>query len=65
VIAVPIFDPDNRPWAALSAAAPWMACSLQEFVAHTAPAVVAAGKNLTKVSRITGPTALAVARLGA
>lgn len=65
VIAAPIFDPDDRPWAAISAAAPWMACSLQEFVAHTAPAVVAAGRNLTKVSRITGPTALAAGRLGA
>ncbi len=37
VIAAPIFDPDQRSWAAISAAAPWMACSLQEFVDHTAP----------------------------
>jgi IclR family pca regulon transcriptional regulator len=65
VIAAPIFDADDRPWAAISAAAPWMACSLQEFVAHTAPPVVAAAENLTKVSRISGSTALGVARQGA
>lgn len=57
VIAAPIFDADDRPWAAISAAAPWMACSLQEFVAHTAPAVMEAAKNLTKVSRISGSIA--------
>lgn len=57
VIAAPIFDADNRPWAAISAAAPWMASSLQEFVEHTAPAVVNAAKNLTKVSLISGSTA--------
>lgn len=58
VIAAPIFDADNRPWAAISAAAPWMASSLQEFVEHTAPAVVNAAKNLTKVSLISGSTSL-------
>lgn len=57
VIAAPIFDADNRPWAAISAAAPWMASSLQEFVDHTAPAVINAAKNLTKISLISGSTA--------
>ncbi|MBN9660704.1 MAG: IclR family transcriptional regulator [Acidobacteria bacterium] len=65
VIAAPIFDPDDRPWAAISAAAPWMACSLQEFVEHTAPAVVSAAKQLTKVSRISGSTGFTPARRGA
>jgi IclR family transcriptional regulator, pca regulon regulatory protein len=64
VIAAPIFDADDRPWAAISAAAPWMASSLQEFIDHTAPAVVAASKNLTKVSRISGSTAVAVGGQG-
>lgn len=59
VIAAPIFDADDRPWAAISAAAPWMASTLQEFVDHTASAVIAAAKNLTKVSRISGSVAQA------
>ena len=59
VIASAIFDPDDRPWAAISAAAPWMACSLREFVEHTASAVTAAAQTLTKVLRITGTTAVA------
>jgi IclR family pca regulon transcriptional regulator len=59
VIASPIFDPDDRPWAAISAAAPWMACSLAEFVEHTASAVVTAARTLTKVLRISGSTAVA------
>jgi len=59
VIAAPIFDPDDRPWAAISAAAPWMACSLKQFVEHAAPAIVAAAKNLTKVARVSGSTAVA------
>jgi IclR family pca regulon transcriptional regulator len=54
VIAAPIFDADDRPWAAISAASPWMACSLQEFIDRTGPAVSEAAKNLTKVSRISG-----------
>lgn len=58
VIAAPIFDADDRPWASISAAAPWMACSLKEFVEHTAPAVVNAATNLTKVSRVSGSAAL-------
>jgi IclR family transcriptional regulator, pca regulon regulatory protein len=58
VIAAPIFDADDRPWASISAAAPWNACSLQEFVDHTASSVVAAAENLTKVSRISAPTAM-------
>ena len=57
VIASAIFDPDDRPWAAISAAAPWMACSLTEFVEHTASAVLAAAQTLTKVLRISGATA--------
>jgi IclR family pca regulon transcriptional regulator len=57
VIAAPILDPDDRPWAAISAASPWMACSLQEFIAHTAPAVVEAAQKLTKLSRISGAIA--------
>jgi IclR family pca regulon transcriptional regulator len=65
VIAAPIFDADDRPWAAISAAAPWMACSLQEFVDHTAGAVVSAAKNLTNVSRISGSTAVSVRGQGA
>jgi IclR family transcriptional regulator, pca regulon regulatory protein len=58
VIAAPIFDPDDRPWAAISAAAPWMACSLEEFVKHTAKPVVAAARSLTKVLRISGSIAM-------
>ena len=65
VVAAPIFDPDQRSWAAISAAAPWMACSLQEFVDHTAPAVMKAAKQLTKVSMISGSTGLAAGRKGA
>lgn len=65
VIAAPIFDPDGRPWGAISAAAPWMTCSVQEFVDHTAPVVVKAAEQLTKVSRISGSTALAMTRKGA
>jgi IclR family pca regulon transcriptional regulator len=65
VIAAPILDPDGRPWAAISAAAPWMACSLQDFVDHTAAAVVKAAEQLTKLSRISGSTGLAVVRQGA
>jgi len=64
VIAAPIFDPDDHPWAAVSAAAPWMACSLQEFVEHTAPALVNAAEHLTKVCRISGPTALGIGTKG-
>lgn len=60
VISAPIFDPDDRPWAAISAAAPWMACSLQEFIDHTAPSIGAAARNLTKVTRISGSTAITV-----
>lgn len=62
VIASAIFDPDDRPWAAISAAAPWMACSLTEFVEHTASAVVTAAQTLTKVLRISGTTAVAGVR---
>jgi IclR family pca regulon transcriptional regulator len=65
VIAAPIFDPDDRPWGAVSAAAPWMACSLQEFVEHTAPALINAAQHLTKVCRISGPTALGLGPQGA
>lgn len=57
VIAAPIFDADDRPWAAISAAASSMACSLREFVVNTAPAIIEAAKNLTKVSRISGSIA--------
>lgn len=57
VLAAPLFDADDRPWAAISAAAPWDACSLQEFVDHTAPAVMEAARSLTKVSRISAPIA--------
>ena len=58
VIAAPIFDADDRPWAAISAAAPWISCSLADFVKQTAPAVVTAAQSLTKVLRISGQTAL-------
>lgn len=60
VIAAPIFDADERPWASISVASPWMACSLQEFVERSGPTVVEAARNLTKVSRISGSTALTV-----
>jgi IclR family pca regulon transcriptional regulator len=60
VIAAPIFDADDRPWAAISAASPWMACGLQEFVERTGPSVLEAARNLTKVSRISGSTSLGV-----
>lgn len=63
VIAAPIFDPDQRPWAAISAAAPWTACSLSEFVSHTAQAVVEAAAQLTKISQISGATAMTAGRL--
>lgn len=62
VIAAAIFDPDGRPWAAISAAAPWMACSLREFVDQTAPALVAAAQQLTKVARLTGSTGFTTER---
>lgn len=65
VIAAPIFDADDRPWAAISAAAPWMACSLEEFITHTAPAVVNAARNLTKLSRVSGSVASVVVAQGA
>jgi len=65
VVAAPIFDPDQRSWAAISAAAPWMACSLQEFVDHTAPAVMKAAQQLTKVSMISGSSGLIAGRKGA
>lgn len=58
VIAAPIFDPDDRPWAAVSAAAPWMACSLEDFVKHSAEPVMEAARTLTKVLRISGSTAI-------
>ena len=61
VIAAPIFDADDRPWAAISAASPWMTCSIQEFIDHTAAAVLEAARNLTKVSRISGSTSLGLA----
>lgn len=54
VIAAPIFDSEGRPWAAISAAAPWMVCSLEEFVEHTGPAVLNAARQLTKVTKISG-----------
>jgi len=60
VIAAPIFDADDRPWAAISAASPWMACSIQELIDRTAPSVLEAARNLTKVSRISGSTSLGV-----
>ncbi len=65
VLAAPIFDPDERPWASISAAAPWNACTLSEFVDHTAPAVVKAAEQLTKVLRISGSTGFAMKRTGA
>ncbi len=54
VIAAPILDPDDQPWAALSAAAPSITCSLEEFVAHTAGPVMAAARTMAKVLRISG-----------
>lgn len=60
VIAAPLFDSDDRPWAAISAAAPAMVCSLQEFVGHTAAAVVQAAEKLSKVLRISGSMAVSL-----
>lgn len=58
VIAAPILDPDDQPWAAISAAAPWMTCSLAEFVEHTAGPVMNAARTLSKVLRISASTAV-------
>ncbi|HZT39121.1 MAG TPA: IclR family transcriptional regulator [Bryobacteraceae bacterium] len=60
VIAAPILDPDQQPWAAVSAAAPWMTCSLEEFIRHTAGAVLSAAQTLTRVLRISGSTAIPI-----
>jgi len=60
VIAAPILDPDQQPWAAVSAAAPWMTCSLEEFIRHTAGAVLSAAQTLTRVLRISGLTAIPI-----
>jgi IclR family pca regulon transcriptional regulator len=62
VVAAPIFDPDDRPWAAISAAAPWMSCSLDEFVEHTAAPLLNASRTLTKVLRISGSVSIPAAR---
>jgi IclR family pca regulon transcriptional regulator len=60
VIAAPILDPDHQPWAAVSAAAPWMTCSLEEFIRHTAGAVLNAAQTLTRALRISGSTAIPI-----
>jgi IclR family transcriptional regulator, pca regulon regulatory protein len=44
VIAAPIFDPDDRPWAAISAAAPWMACYLTKVSRISGSVAHAAGR---------------------
>jgi len=58
VIAAPILDPDNHPWAALSAAAPSFTCSLEEFVNHTAEPVMKAAATMAKILRISGSTTM-------
>jgi IclR family pca regulon transcriptional regulator len=58
VIAAPLFDRDDRPWAAVSAAAPWMVCSLPEFIESTAGPVMRAAATLTKALRISGSTSV-------
>jgi IclR family transcriptional regulator, pca regulon regulatory protein len=54
VIAAPILDPDGRPYAGVSVAAPSMACSLEEFVRKSSGPVTEAAGALGRMLSIAG-----------
>lgn len=54
VLAAPILDADGHPFAAVSVAAPSVACSLEEFVALTAGPVMQAARDLGQLLSVSG-----------